>query len=469
MNELFHSVSILMSLKNLSNKFDFKLSAEYYQPPMKEPITAHKKDDIKQNISRSKVRLNPIPNLGLKHTASNNHLSIIEEASEFKPQFHRPKFHKQSLSPAKLIPTQANNNSKELKDKSKIQSYKDDSKPIELLKSVFFKPKIPKLYNGKHTFEDDINLKSDIPAIFSSLDENKLNHKLEVSFLEGYSEKVIQKCIDLLQSESDIFLLENNFPGVYQEYINYYNPKSSGSQLTPMSASSIISEKLGRLNTGHTNFSNISTQSNLNQIATKNSMRILPLSNSMDVQDNQGLSSYSGRNLQNRGHDFFDITGRISSITSLFGKRFANIPKVTAEQFKSSLMLFKELSSNSKFILFFSPNKYGQVDLGFAEITIHEENLRQCHISKLFISKIYRKMKMTLKIYAKFIEYSFNICNIEKLSLNIMPGNEGQLNDLLNMGFKLEKIILKNNIRYKFLTLKRKEFMDFLTQITQAE
>ena len=468
MNELFHSVSILMSLKNTPNKLDSKSSAEPYMPSMKEQIINQQKHDIKQNLSKPKVRFNPIPEIGLKHTVSINHLSVIEEASEFRPQFKRPRIYKQSLSPAKLIPTHTNNYSKELKDKPKIQSYKDD-KPIELLKSVFCKPKIPKLYNGKHTFEDDINLKPDIPSIFSVIDDNKLNHKLEVSFLEGYSEKVIQKCIDLLQSESDIFLLENNFPGVYQEYINYYNPKSSGSQLIPMSASSMISEKLGRLNTGNTNFSNISTPSNLNKIISKNSMQIFPLSKSMDVEDNHALSSYSGRHLQNRVQDFFDVTGRLSAITSLFGKRFANLPKVTAEQFKSSLILLNESSSSSKFILFFSPNKYGEVDLGFAEITINEENLRHCHIRKLFVCKIYRKMKMTLKIYAKFIEYLFNICNMEKLSLNIMPGNEGQLNDLLIIGFKFEKIILRNNIRYKFLTLKRKESIDFLMKIAQVE
>ena len=461
MNELFHSIPNLMSFKNSSNKFNLKCDAEYYMLSINNQKNNSRKDNFKQNISKSKVRLNPILETEHKQIASKNNLSVIQESFKFTPQYDKSKIQKQSLSPTKLIANQrveTNNYSKESKDKPRTQSYnnKDDERSIELLKSIILKPKLPKLYNGKHILEDDINLKFNIPSIFSaSCDENKLNHKLVVSFLEGHNEKVLQKCIDLLQSESDIFLLENNFPGVYKDYINTYDPKNRSQLIIPMTANSMIS--------GNTNLLDNVSASNLNKLNSKNLMRILPLLNSIDIQDsNQTINSYSNCQSQNRKQD---ITGRMS----LFGIRFANLPKVTPEQFKNSLLLFQELSTNSKLICFFSGNKYNQVDLGFAEIIIDQNNLKYCHISKLFVSKVYRKMNLTLKIYFKFIENLFNIYDIQKLSLNIIPGNEKQANDLLNMGFKFEKIITKNNTKYKFLTLKRKGFMDLLMKSIQTE
>jgi len=77
--------------------------------------------------------------------------------------------------------------------------------------------KKPKLFGGKHVEggpQDDFRKKNlDVKGIRS------FNQKYTLNFLEGYHDTMLQKCVDLLNIETDPFVLESIVPGYYVNYL----------------------------------------------------------------------------------------------------------------------------------------------------------------------------------------------------------------------------------------------------------
>jgi hypothetical protein len=73
------------------------------------------------------------------------------------------------------------------------------------------------MFNQKHVNvapPDDIRKKHfDIELVRKFMD------KYNLEFVEGYNDKLLNRCLELINSETDAFVLESNFPGHYTDFL----------------------------------------------------------------------------------------------------------------------------------------------------------------------------------------------------------------------------------------------------------
>ena len=115
----------------------------------------------------------------------------------------------------------------------------------------------------------------------------------------------------------------------------------------------------------------------------------------------------------------------------------------------------------SEFFYIFTQNKYSKVGVGFAELIFMDPSKKAGHLSKLYVSRVYRKIKKSEKIYAKLVGMLFQTFKLEKISITILFGNETQSEDLKNLGFKLDKQFVRDGIRMRKLSVRHQDFYGF--------
>ena len=157
-------------------------------------------------------------------------------------------------------------------------------------------------------------------------------------------------------------------------------------------------------------------------------------------------------------------TSTISSNFS-FGNLGIQLPKMELEAFRNSLLFFNDYKNTGKFFFMKSLIKNAAIEFGFCEIQQEEKKCKNAKLTKFYIPRVYRKMKMIIPISICLFNYLFRIENLEKLTLDIISESETLQVEMQVVGFRLERVILMNGKKYKTYCLKKSDFYDFLDEM----
>lgn len=58
-------------------------------------------------------------------------------------------------------------------------------------------------------------------------------NEYKLTYHEGYSENTLQRCVDLMNSETEAIYLETNFPGKFTEFCPKEKKKNTGPEYQP--------------------------------------------------------------------------------------------------------------------------------------------------------------------------------------------------------------------------------------------
>jgi RimJ/RimL family protein N-acetyltransferase len=86
-------------------------------------------------------------------------------------------------------------------------------------------------------------------------------------------------------------------------------------------------------------------------------------------------------------------------------------------------------------------------------------------LTKFYIPRIYRKMKMIVPISISLFRYLFRLYGYERLTLDVITESEVIQEELQVIGFKLEKVQVNNDKKYRQFSLKKTDFYNFLDEM----
>lgn len=269
------------------------------------------------------------------------------------------------------------------------------------------------------------------------------NDKYEVEFAEGYHKNALMRCVELLNIENDPGVLASIVPDKYVDYMN------KSEEFKPSMLPSI--NEFGRKNTSKSNllggYSPLLPNILNKQIGTK------------------GFSVNKIRDYSSERGDM-DVPDNYTVTSSMSVNYKSLIPKIDLQTFEHSLDYFKESEQDGIFMVVRAKNKGVTSEFGFCETIFNEKRKDAACITKYFVARAYRKLKMVLPITLKLVDYLFKTLKLEKLSIKLYAENNFAQNDLRIVGFKLEKIEFEQGRKVKIYSLKKiffKELMESLS------
>lgn len=299
------------------------------------------------------------------------------------------------------------------------------------------------LFNGKHVEKDilDQAAKFRKKVNYNPYEEDE-NFKL--SFTHGYNPKTYDLCLEMLANENDIYILEGNFPGQYTEYLKALElPKAETNNLSVQTPSE------------HGHLPSIDRQT-LSSKSIVSASRFGSVGQQPDNILDRSLISVGSTS---KASDFSGST-RTLMLGKFFERKTIIPPPLPLETFVNSLAINSPHGYNSEFFYICANNKFAKTSFGFAEIIFPEAGKRVGVLSKLYISRIYRKIKRSVYIYGKLVHMLFQTFKLDRISANIVAKNQSQNDDLKTLGFKLDKFLLVHGVKVVVLTIKRNEFYE---------
>jgi len=280
------------------------------------------------------------------------------------------------------------------------------------------------------------NKKSALIEQLKSFDE-----KYALQFFEGYAEKMMLKCVELLQTEDNALVLENILPGKYTDYLmQSAKPRTGLIVSVHNSGLKILKGYLPQYSKG----SILPPLQNQPPSSTKSTDRAF---------------DFSGSASTDRKETSFNLSDGSAASSSLTVP--SSHPKVNLQTFKESLSLVTNPSQKSCLIFFTTKNKSFSLDFGFCEIVLNDLKNSSAHLSRYFIAKIYRKMKLIEVVTIKLINYLFTKFQFEKITIDFLVNNDSIVKELQNIGFKLQKVD-RVLTKYKTYSLSKKDFYQLL-------
>ena len=423
-----------MNLKVQQPKIDqTKLrTVKFYDYPPK--LHNERSLERKGILEKRRVRLEPIDNTETKKLA---HQKVPSDGGSISiAEVPRSKFSLIPKHSERRLASILKHNNREITEPDHNISINRSIQP-SLSKAA---PKKPTLFNEKHI---EIAPKEDYKRKNFDVEQvTKFNEKYMLSFVEGYNDKLLAKCLDLVNNETDPFLLESNFPGVYIDFLPQKKKMTFGHLLSLNSSLSVTRSS-----------SNGNFQSSLlrdgNNIVSK----------SIDHSETKFSTKKLSLHLPSK-----DTISTISSNFSI-GSVGIQLPKIDLETFRESLSFYKDYKNIGKFYCMKAIYKNAAMEFGFAELVIEDKKKKSGVLSKYYVPKIYRKMKMAIPISLHFFHFLFKTENIERISIDLLSDCEGLVSDLQVIGFKLEKVRMDNERKYTTYSLKKKDFYDFLNEV----
>ena len=261
--------------------------------------------------------------------------------------------------------------------------------------------------------------------------------------IEGYSDKVLNRCIELLQNEDNPVVLENVLPGNYAEEVI-----------------SNIKSRIGIVPT----VNNQSYQIIKSYSPAPNKALVLPTISSPQNHYNKlkQISDYNSYLVSERAKMTPSIQNNESSLvhSNSLSKPRPFYAKITLEAFKRSTNQTLNPEQKSAMLILAGENKSAPMEFGFCEI-IFGENRSSCHMFKYYIQRAYRKLKMIKIITTKFIDHLFRKYFFDKITIDFLADSDCIRKEMKEIGFKLQKVD-NLNPKYKSYALKKKDFYSLL-------
>jgi len=266
------------------------------------------------------------------------------------------------------------------------------------------------------------------------------DEKYALNFVEGYAEKTTARCVELLHTEDNALVLENILPGKYTEYLSQSAKPRTGL------IGSVNNNGIKLLKGYLPQYSKASFLPPLQNIpgSTKSTDRAFDFNGSVSAD---------------RKENSFQLSEGGSAASMLTVP--SSHPKVSLQTFKESLSLVTNPSQKTALILFAAKNKAFSLDFGFCEIVFTDAKNNSAHLSRYFIGKIYRKMKLIEVVTIKVANYLFTKFQLDKLTIDFLVNNDSIVKELQNIGFKLQKVD-RVLTKYKTYSLTKKDFYQLL-------
>ena len=270
--------------------------------------------------------------------------------------------------------------------------------------------------------------------------------KYSLKFTEGYSERILDKCVELLQTEDNAIVLENILPGKYTKYMT-----------------NTLKPHMGLITSVHHN--SYQFLKNSFPLSTKG-MMLPPLLNTpkSTKSENQAFDFIGNINADRKDQSFNSNSKEEDSEVASFSQ-FSSLPKVSTQSFKDSLSLMTNPLQKTSLVLITAKNKTFTLEFGFCEVVLDEGKILSAQISRYFIGKIYRKLRLVEVLTIKLMDYFFQRHHIERISIDILANNDSIQKEMQNIGFKLQKVD-KVAFKYKTYTLWKKDFYLLLNELT---
>ena len=392
-----------------------------------EPTLGHKKSAYLAPISSAKEYINPdsISRASIK----SNSLSPIREQNTTIQNISRVSQRYGSDRLSKLMPEITESIYEDRLQRTTISPQKKEAKK-------------PKLFNEKHLDSSPLPDPRKKKINLSQIKE--FGEKYNLKFVPGYSSKALERYINLLSGENDPLLLENLFPGNY----TLYTTLSSSINLPTIESSN-------NLNISRFDTLNISSSPGndpnkfLPEIRTRRSQNSVPFV--------LGSESPTDRDQISRS----TAQSRFSSMSSMFGsKKLKSFPPMDMDTFQESLHFYKDFMNKSVLLLIEANYAGASLELGFCELLWDESKPSYTHIAKFYVQRVYRKMSLMIPIMVKVVDYLFRIYKQDKISMNLLPGNEALSGPLATLGFVYDKIFHQNDTKWHQYVLKKKSFYE---------
>ena len=277
---------------------------------------------------------------------------------------------------------------------------------------------------------------------FALLEQLKsFDEKYSLQYFEGYAEKIMLRCVELLQTEDNALVLENILPGKYTDYLTQSaKPRTGLIVSVHNSGLKILKGYLPQYSKGTI---------------------LPPLQNQPQPSSTKSTDrafDFSGSASTDRKETSFNLSDG-SAASSLTVP--SSHPKVNLQTFKESLSLVTNPSQKSSLIFFTTKNKSFSLDFGFCEIVFNDLKNSSVHISRYFIAKIYRKMKLIEVVTIRLVNYLFTKFQSERITIDFLVNNDSIVKELQNIGFKLQKVD-RVLTKYKTYCLTKKDFYQLL-------
>jgi len=305
------------------------------------------------------------------------------------------------------------------------------------------------LYNEKHI--EIAALEDNKRKMIDRAQLKTFNDRYKLDFVTGYHNmNILTRCVELLNSEHDPFILENIIPNKFKEYVAEAEKNRQGSTLS---------------------YSEISNSQVSSKKSTQGSSFVSYLPDIRKSQSKDGNLKREDSNRINKTWETPNGTeNKISTISSTFslGSR-VSLPKIDLETFKNALDYFKSPEQEGIFVYIKTLSKGVMGEFGFCELVWNERKKNVACITKFFVPRAYRKMRMVLPITLKLVEHLFKTLKLEKLVIKLLAGNTFAQNDLRILGFKLEKIDFEEGKKMKLFSMKKIDLEDLLSDLNSQE
>lgn len=259
------------------------------------------------------------------------------------------------------------------------------------------------------------------------------NDKYAIQFQEIKNINGLDRCLEMLNTENDRYILEDVVPGKFGE--NTIKPESSQQNLLPS-----ISD-FSKNTRSRSNFDGSFTPVHY---GTK------------DLKD-----------LRSERADLSTPSTIMSNASINYTK--LQMPKVEMSTFAQSFSTLKQGGNNGIFLVIKANNQGYACELGFCEVLFSTKKKNYACVTKFFITRAYRKMRMVLPIALKLTEHLFKSLGLEKLSVRMLAENTFAQNDLRILGYKLEKIGLDLEKKTKLFSMKKEEFDEIMENLANQK
>jgi len=145
------------------------------------------------------------------------------------------------------------------------------------------------------------------------------------------------------------------------------------------------------------------------------------------------------------------------------------LPKLEFETFQKSLDYFKVTEQDGVFLFMKTGTKGVVSEFGFCEAVFGEKKKGAACITKIYVPRVYRKMKLVLPIIFRMFEYLFRVLKLEKLTIKLLSGNTFIQKEMKTLGFKLERVDYEGGKKYRYFSLKRSEYEEILNNLYYLE
>ncbi len=302
--------------------------------------------------------------------------------------------------------------------------------------------KLPRnpLYNEKHI--DVAPVEDNRRDMIDRAQLREFSQKYRLEFLPGYHNmNILNRCVEMLNSEDDPFILENILPNQYREYLNEAGKSKKGPSFSYSKLTKPSSTKSLKNSRGGSFFPQIKSQ----EFGTQKTQETSINKTKWETPSEDNRSSIH------------------STSFSLLSK--LPLPKIDLQMFKDSLDYFKNHDQDGVFLFIRTHMKGILGEFGFCEVNWLERKKSIGYVTKLFIPRAYRKMRLVFPIALKLFEQLFKTLKLDKIVVKLLDGNTFVQNDLRVMGFKLEKLDYEDGKRMKLFSIRKVDFEDLVSYL----